>query len=36
MISQESGNMVMPVGPMYGNGGCGSIGNDWSKPLLVF
>lgn len=35
MVSNDASNMVMPVGPMYGNGGGGMFGGnngDWGLP----
>ena len=35
-LSEESGGMVMPVSPMYGNGGgFGGFGGDWGWIILV-
>ena len=36
-LSEESGGMVMPVSPMYGNGGGfgGGFGSDWGWIILV-
>ena len=31
----DGGNMVMPVGPMYGNGGFGNFGGDWAWIILL-
>ena len=36
-LNESNGNMVMPVGPMYGNGGAnGWNGNDWWVILFLF
>lgn len=33
-LTDEGGNMVMPVGPMYGNNNCG-FGGDWGWIILL-
>ena len=35
-LGDESGNMIMPVGPMYGNGNCNNaFGGDWAWIILL-
>lgn len=36
-LTDEGSNMVMPVSPMYGNGGgFGGLGGDWSSWIILF
>ncbi|MBO6270137.1 MAG: hypothetical protein J6N19_13495 [Clostridium sp.] len=35
MFENENGGMVMPVGPMYGNGGGFGMGGDWAWIILL-
>ena len=35
-LTDEGNNMVMPVSPMYGNGGGMGFGGDWSSWIILF
>ena len=35
-LTDEGSNMVMPVSPMYGNGGGIGFGGDWSSWIILF
>ena len=35
-LTDEGSNMVMPVSPMYGNGGGMGFGGDWSSWIILF
>lgn len=35
-LTDEGNNMVMPVAPMYGNGGGMGFGGDWSSWIILF
>lgn len=35
-LTDEGSNMIMPVSPMYGNGGGMGFGGDWSSWIILF